>query len=102
MVSARIREDNKASKSSLTHPPEPVQVVIAKKIAEKEKKRVELHKHARQKAIELAIERKAMQLLKEKDDREHQKRYRDYLKSKEDDLMQRMDKEKEIREQKYK
>lgn len=42
----------------------------AQKLAEKERKRVELHKMAREKALDLATEKKAKEILKEKYERE--------------------------------
>jgi hypothetical protein len=76
-------------------------VSLAQRLAENERKRVELHKKAREKAIDVATEKKAYQLLNEKKDAQNERKYKKYLKDKEDELKNRMDEANTIRKQKY-
>lgn len=76
-------------------------VSLAQKLADNERKRVELHKKAREKAIDIASEKKAYQLLSEKKDAQNEHKYKKYLKERDDELKQRMDEANTIRKQKY-
>ena len=73
----------------------------AQRLAENERKRVELHKKAREKAIDIASEKKAYQLLNDKKMAQNERNYKKYLKEKEEELRIRMEEASLTRKNKY-
>lgn len=73
----------------------------AQRLAENEKKRVELHKKAREKAIDIASEKKAYQVLNDKKMAQNERNYKKYLREKEDELKLRMEEASLTRKNKY-
>lgn len=51
-----------------------------------ERHRVELHKSVRERAVEIATEKRAGQVLKERKDRQNEKKYKSFLKEEEEKL----------------